>query len=434
MDTPIEHHIIHGLLNQLRCDWTTRTDDGFSCLHLAVMNEATPANELFQVISLLVQMGAPPSVKDDDGDTALEAVMQLAQDREQDKEGEGDSSDAPKYANLAAVRALLSCPKQVLESAEVFSICSWLRRYMPEDSYNDCLQTLKFRVGDDLVNKAWSSEELLAYLERRGYEEKRGVEAKRVKEYLDQGAKPSHTQSGATAMLLVVLNPYSRYSELCEVFRMMMERDPGVAAVRDGFKLTPMQWAADYKNVAQQHGLQKANPAALLALLPCILHYAPPDLDAGDVCLKTSGDGQCRSLSNQQAPSTARMRFIEADRVFCKVSSPGGSYEWEEGTVIGLWYRERGWPSDHPGAAYEVKLDIGEVVYVLQDCARIIRSEAEGPPKKVLPSPTTSESAQAKAKPGPRFKKQQRADGKWELLDTVSGKTRPTSPPDSDDD
>merc|ERR1719510_2098371 len=215
----------------------------------------------------------------------------------------------------------------------------------------------------------------------------------------------------------------------------MMQRDPGVAAVRDGFKLTPMQWAADYKNVAQQHGLQKANPAALLALLPCILHYAPEDLDAGDVCLKTSGDGQCRSISNQQAFSPpTRMRFLEADRVFCKVSSPGGSHAWEEGTVIGLWYRERGWPSDHPGAAYEVELDISERVYVLEDSARIIRSEAEGPPKTGSPNPASSSSAKGKAKAGPRFQKQQKADGEWQLLDTVSGKARPASPPDSDDD
>jgi len=436
MGNPIEHHVIQGLLNQHRCDWTTQTDDGCSILHLAVMNEATEAHELFQVVSLLMQMGALPDIKDVDGDTALEAIMQLAHDREQLKqeEGDGDSSKAAKHANMAAVRALLSCPKQVLESVQVFSICSWLKRYMPKEGHNDCLQTLTVRVGVDLVNKAWSSEELLAYLKRKCYNENRSVKAKRVKEYLDVGATPSHTQNGATAMLFVVLNPYSRYSELCEVFRMMMQRDPGVAAVRDGFRLTPMDWAVSYRNVAMQCGLQKANPAVLLALLPCILQYSPPHLDTGEVCLKTSGDGHCRSVFNQQASSTARMRFLEADRVLCKVSCPGGAYEWEEGTIVGLWYRERGWPSDHPGAAYEVKLDIGERVYVLEDSGRIIRSEAEGPPKTVSPNPNSASSAQAKARPGPRFQKQQRADGGWELLDTVSGKTRPTSPPDIDGD
>ena len=34
------------------------------------------------------------------------------------------------------------------------------------------------------------------------------------------------------------------------------------------------------------------------------------------------------------------VRFLEGDRVLCRVEAPGGLTTWEEGVVIGLWYRE----------------------------------------------------------------------------------------------
>lgn len=313
---------------------------------------------------------------------------------------------------------------------------------MPESGRQEVLQDLELRVGKTEVAKAWGSEELLAYLEGRGYEEKRGVEARHVREFLERGAIPSHTQNGATALLLVVLNPYSLYTELVDIFRMMIQADPGVVAVRDGFKLTPMQWAADYVNVAQQHGLRQPNPAPLLALLPSLLDLAPPEIDAGEVCLKVAPDGRCLSTPSRSAASVEPTRFLEGHRVICRVDAPGGAHVWEEGVVLGLWYREGCWPAEHPGAPYEVLLDIGTRVFALVDSDRIVRAEEAGPPRTsrraAAPPPPRARAAAASAGgagavPRPRFQRRQRPDGSWELLDTVSGKARPASPPDSDE-
>ena len=48
------------------------------------------------------------------------------------------------------------------------------------------------------------------------------------------------------------------------------------------------------------------------------------------------------------------LRFFEGDRVMCRVDAPGNETAWEEGTVVGLWYREKSWPPEFPGAPYEV--------------------------------------------------------------------------------
>mmetsp|Transcript_50460 Transcript_50460/g.156102 ORF Transcript_50460/g.156102 Transcript_50460/m.156102 type:complete len:142 (-) Transcript_50460:314-739(-) len=85
----------------------------------------------------------------------------------------------------------------------------------------------------------------------------------------------------------------------------MLRVDPGVAATRDGFGLTPMQWAVDYENIARQHGLARPNPATLLALLPAIVELVPPGLEAGEVCLRAAPDGWCRAAEEPPAAAAA---------------------------------------------------------------------------------------------------------------------------------
>lgn len=426
-----------------RMRWEQRTEDGLSCLHLAAMNEATPPGEIGAVVGTILAHGAPPTAEDEDGDTALKAVMTLSEDSSRGDEESPEDIQALKLIHVAAVRALIRSEAQPLGQTEVTSIFAWLRRHVPEAARPPVVQDLEVRAGKDIVSRAMSSEELLGYLERQAYDDRAGVEAGQVQALLARGARPDHSQNGATALLLVVLNPYSKLQELKEVFRLMLQAAPNVAAIRDGFKFTPLQWASDYVNVAQQHGVDPPNPAALLALLPCIVDMLPDEVDGGAACLKVTNTGQCSALPPRGAPPT---RFLEGERVVCRVESPGGIMDWEEGVVTGLWYREGCWPTGHPGAPYEVKLDIGTKVFALADNDRIIRRE-DNKPGKQPSSPAKAKSApapagsggypQAKAKAaaaGPRFQRRQRPDGAWELLDTVSGKARPCPPPDSDSD
>ncbi|CAE8744101.1 unnamed protein product, partial [Polarella glacialis] len=330
-----------------------------------------------------------------------------------------------RQIHLAVVRALVGTPTLKLQDQDLSSLVSWVRRHVfIDEDRQQVLRALTELAGAKEVDSLWASEELLAYLQRCAYDEKRGIEAAHVQKFLDRGARPSHRQNRATALLLVVLTPYSTLSELQEVFRLMLSVDPMSAGERDGFKLSPLSWASDYSNVAMQHGLKKPNPATLLALLPAVLKYSPPEADAGEACLKVSDSG--RSLA---APSSAskvpadqlRLRFLEGDRVVCRVETPGGGCEWEEGVVIGTWYRESCWPMEYPGAAYEVRLDLGLLVFALVDDDRIIRREVG---KRITPATVKSppQDAMESLPTGSRFQKKQREGGKWELLDTKSGK------------
>merc|ERR1740122_653105 len=74
---------------------------------------------------------------------------------------------------------------------------------------------------------------------------------------------------------------------------------------------------------------------------------------------------------------TQKLRFKVGDQLFCRMEELGGSYVWENGTVVGLWYREIHWPEEHPGAPYEVLLDVGLRVFALVDHDRIIRKHSE---------------------------------------------------------
>lgn len=151
-----------------------------------------------------------------------------------------------------------------------------------------------------------------------------------------------------------------------------------------------------------------------------MVELAPEMADAsGARCLKVSATG----ITGEARPETS-LRFLEGDRVRCRVEAPGGTTAWEEGTIVALWYRDKCWPGSFPGAPYEIKLDIGQLVYALSDNDVMIRSEAQKAPSAGLPTKAS----------GGRFCKRQREDGSWELLDTKSGKSRACSPPDSDED
>lgn len=415
------------------------TEDG-TLLHQAVMAEGCEPQELFAIVSMLLQAGAPPLVKDGDGDTALGAVVSLAEANE-DK-GEDMNNDTPeKQANMAALRALLSSPLVPVDRSDCSLVCSWLRRLMPRGpSREQVLQCLSARVGEAEVRKMWSSEGLLEYLEGCAYEKKCGVKADHVAQFLERGASPSHAQNGATSLLLVVLNPYCHYTEVDKVFRLMMAVDPAVATTRDAFKLAPFQWASDHENIALQHGLKRTNPAALLALVPVILATLPAEIDIADTavtCLKVKPNGASIGApkSKSGSPDLPPLRFIEGDRVVCCVQIPGGNLEWEEGGIVGLWYREDSWPPEFPGAPYEVLLDLGYKVYALADHDHLVRREVatSAKYKYVTTDVKTTQNRQGKSGAASRFQRRQREDGKWEMLDTVSGRTRLIMDSDSDD-
>jgi len=191
--------------------------------------------------------------------------------------------------------------------------------------------------------------------------------------------------------------------------------------------MTPFNWASDYENISLQHSVSP-NPAVLLALVPAIFTVCPDLADgSGACCLKVKKSG----ASTGQIVN-APLRFLEGDRVLCRVEAPGNLTTWEEGVVVGLWYREKDWPSQFPGAPYEVKLDIGSHVYALVDHSGLIQREARENLKAV--GSGGYGNGTANAKPQGRFQKRQREDGSWELLDTKSGKARACSPPDSDED
>lgn len=426
-------------------DWSMRSDDDLPLLHLAVMNEATQPEELEEVLRLLLARGAPLDDKDGDGDTALEAILVLAEEEPADADDEPVNEEriAARQIQLTVIRTLLVGLGDRLELDHAKKVCGWLRRSkLGEGARAEVVHALGICVGEKRASELWASEDLLAYLERCAYEEKSSVEASKVRAFLDRGASPRAKQNGATALLLVVLNPYSRYEELVQVFRLFFEREPLVATDVDGFKWTAVSWASDYANVASQHGCTP-NPAVLLALLPAVCALVPAGADAGERCMKISpaagGMAQVRS-SASQLPAT---RFLEGDRVLARVEAPGGAQAWEEGVVTGLWHRERSWPAVFLGAPYEIRLDIGGTVFALVDDDRLVQRESRAAMVKAaaselaaLPRLRQSDGQGTEdtvARSGPRFQRRRNDGGAWEMLDTVSGRTRPCSPPDSDD-
>lgn len=470
----VEKYLVLAASNS-KLSFEGRSEDGMSLLHLAVMNEGTDPPSLATAVELLLGHGAPPNERDDDGDTPLEAILALGEelDREQQKEGgdpdgarAGDDEPDPKEAHVAVVRSLIRFPATQVGMPEALKVCAWLRRHAPKSAREVVLQDLRDRLGPTVADGAWASEELINYLEDRGYEDKGGVEPDKVAAFLARGATPTQTQNGASALQMVVLNPYSTLEQLDEVYRMLLRADPCVLPMRDGFSLSPFMWAMEYASISQQHGLETPNPAALLALIPAIASEVPADIDGGEVCIAASPSGRSRPCPPPGAPRT---RFPEGHCVFCRVATPGHKTEWEEGIIVGTWYREKCWPRAHSGAPYEIQLLLGSKVFALVDDDRIVRetppAKGTGAPEAVPtqaqsatpaasqapaavaggggPARTAQEKTPDSAVPsgtdapasrgGARFQKRALGDG-WELLDTKSGKARPCSPPDSDDD
>lgn len=403
-------------------------DEGaFPLLHLVVMNTGTPAPFLENIIANLIQLGAAPEAEDSDGDNALAVLIALAYEHREDDEALSEDILA---AQLGAVVALLNSKTLKVTQKEAMQVCQWLRQFAPTRCHAQqrVFDALAEHVGHSEVASAWCSEELLAYLDSKAFDAKRPVEKSQVLGFLERGASPSHSQNGATALLMIILNPYNNYEELIPIFRAMLEKEPGCAAIKDGFKLLPVQWAADYRNISSQHKLVKPNPASLLALLPSIAEKLPADVDAGEHCISVHDTARtCARKKN----TLQELRFKEGDRVICRVQIPGGERVWEEGSIVDVGYREDCWPDRHPGAPYEVLLDIGTRVFALVDHDRIIQKEKTDKNNDVsLFGPIfqnqagKSQKSNAKAKAA-RFQRRQKDDGSWELVDTVSGKARP---------
>mmetsp|Transcript_157328 Transcript_157328/g.286451 ORF Transcript_157328/g.286451 Transcript_157328/m.286451 type:complete len:462 (+) Transcript_157328:138-1523(+) len=362
----------------LKLNLRTADEVAFPLLHLVVLNEATRAPALEHILAKLLQLGATPDVEDDDGDNALATLLSVAREHMMDGE---TLSDAVLVAQLGALVALLQSKRLPINQKEINEVCSWLRKYAAgqTDERQRVLDILATRCSDEDLAIAWCSEQLLEYLDE-ACDRKRSVEARRVLEFLAKGASLRQSSNGATALHMIQLNPYTSYKELLPIFRSILSKDPLCATLRDGFKRMPMHWAADYLNISSQHKLLRPNPANLLALLPSLVEMLPEDVDVGEACLKTT-PGALRWDTARGLPSQKpRLRFKGGEQVLCRMSELGGSYVWEVGAVVGFWYREVGWPDEHPGAPYEVLLDVGFRVFALVDHDRIIRkcSEMQG--------------------------------------------------------
>jgi hypothetical protein len=258
---------------------------GLPLLHLVVLNEATRAPALEHIVAKLLQLGAVPEAEDDDGDNALVTLLSVAQENEDDGE---TLSEAALVAQLGALYALLQSKRLPINQKDINDVCSWLRKFAAgqTDERQRVLDVLATRCCNSDLAVAWCSEQFLEYLSETCYL-KRAVEARRVLDFLAEGASPRQSSNGATALLMIVLNPYNAYEDLLPIFRSMLSMDPICATIRDGFKMMPMQWAADYRNVSSQHKLLRPNPANLLALLPSIVETLPDNVDGGEVCLTT---------------------------------------------------------------------------------------------------------------------------------------------------
>jgi len=385
-DTALTEVAIRQLLSAagdrpLKLNLMTSDKSPMPLLHLVVLNEATPAPALQNILAILLQLGAVPETEDEDGDNALAALLEVATEHENDGEA---ISEGTLVAQLGALQALLPSTRLRINQKELCAVCAWLRRFAAKHpkSQRHVLKILEARCGADSVAIVWRSEQFLAYLD--GETERRcSLQAQRVRDFLATGASPRHSQNGATALLMVILNPYTTYEELVAIFRCMLENDPMSATVRDGFKRLPLQWAADYCSISSQHKLPRPNPAILLALLPTVVETLPADVDAGEICFKTAREkSRCTS---KRISLTPKLRFKEGDHVLCRVEAPHHHHNhhhhedcspvWEEGIIVELWYREACWPDEHPGAPYEVQLALGMRVFALADNDRIIRKK-----------------------------------------------------------
>lgn len=200
LDSALSFPVIQEIVSRGNVSWEASNEDGQPVLHLAAMNEATPPEMLFEIITFLLANGAPVHLKDEDGETALQAVMSLAENEEDEA-----IPESTKMIHMASIRALLSAPGHRPSPEELALVLSWLRRNISADIHEEMLSFLTKLLEEEEVKAAWASEMLLEYLEKCAYNNKKGVQASRVRSFLEQGAKPGHKQRQATSLLLVVL-------------------------------------------------------------------------------------------------------------------------------------------------------------------------------------------------------------------------------------
>jgi len=92
----------------------------------------------------------------------------------------------------------------------------------------------------------------------------------------------------------------------------------------------------------------------------------------------TIWDGRGKELLKKQ--TQVKLRFHIGMKVMCNCGSPIMP-EWRRGRVIGFWYREPHWPTNHPGFPYQMALEAGPLIFASQDIDHVIRAPKEGDEK-----------------------------------------------------
>jgi len=405
----------HKLLPDADIGATCNMNHGTSKTLLHIVSElgdGHPRHLIRTVIHRSVDAGANLDAADGYGETPLTTVLCML---EEDEPEEEDGSSPPDADLLAALVCYLELDQQHVRDEVATRVQHQVDRISDQSSELWVVGEAIRKLLEKQVPKARLAElregdKLVSYL-NTFYDTFKGADPKVVSDLLDAGADPAVVQpaSGYNALHIVALNAYGGYDEVCQVLEMMLRRNPEAAKAISKTKFTVFSLAADYRDTASQFKC-KPNAAAMLALGELLPQY---DVEAGLACLAVDAANRAPALKDHR-----NCRFMDGDRVKCLVQAPGGN-AWEEGVVVSCGYREEYWPQGHPGAAYEVKLDIGGNVFVLSDTNKLIQTEHE--------------KTRDKTAKGKRFTKQL-AEGRWELLDTVTGKGRPCSPPDSDSD
>lgn len=418
------------------------SDEGYSPLHLLVMLGAASPSDAVDSISVLLQGGASINALDPDGENALEATLSIAADSDDDEDDDESRIDdhnqgrpdkkARQLIRAAFMQVLIQHMEVDMETDQLQRMVAFSRKHQPMSGPSDVLGVLKKRLDPKKFNQVWESEELLEYLQDCCYEKSCGADPAIVAKHLSKGAWANYQpKDGVGALHLVALNPYHEYTQVREVTRLLVKSDPKCCEVRDRFKLTALQWAEDYMNLAKQHDLNFASPATLVAFSEML----PDSMDSGLVCVKP-GSTNWKVAGPESLARRPSLRFAEGERVKALVAVPGGRPEWEEGVVVGLWLRNEWWPKKHYGAPYEVLLDLGTRVLCLADRPDLIRAEKDKAP--TVRKPETKAAAEALQAPAPkkvakRFEKRKRPDGKWELLDSKTGNAKIIPTPDTSD-
>jgi len=396
------------------CDLKVGT--GKTLLHIvSELADQQPIDLIQIVIRRSAGAGANLDAADGWGETPLTTVLCML---EADESDEDDETSLPDAYLLAALACYLDLDQQRVTDEIASRVQRQMERISDQDSELGALKRTITAMLEKHLPRARLEElrqgsKLVAYL-GTFYDTFEGADPKIVSDFLDAGADPAvvDAHSGFNSLHFASLNAYGKYHDVFQVLDMMLRRNPAAATAVSKTKFTPFSLAADYKDTASQFRCTP-NACAMLALGELLPQY---DVEAGLVCFKASIESRAPAMKHP-----GNLRFMEGDRVKCWVQAPGAN-AWEEGVVVLCGYREECWPHEHPGAAYEVKLDIGGNVFVLSDTEKLIMAERGN---------TSAKKSSGNTSKSKRFIKQS-TDGEWELLDTVTGKVRPCSPPDSD--